>query len=88
MVYSKTAYNEAVGKVNWHEKSSKKQVILCVFRCFLCKNWRNFCGKLLIRHPQQAVTASPPEGGSGFGRLGHGYAIPTPTLTHIAPPLG
>jgi len=26
----------------------------------------------------KTVTASPPNGGSGFGRLGHGYAIPTP----------
>jgi len=29
-----------------------------------------------------------PFGGSGFGQLGHGFAIPTPPLTHISPPLG
>jgi hypothetical protein len=32
------------------------------------------------------VTASPPVGGSGFGRLGHGFAIPTPPSPTLPAP--
>ena len=35
---TQTAHNEAVGKVNLHEKACKKYVILGVFSRFLCKN--------------------------------------------------
>jgi hypothetical protein len=32
--------------------------------------------------PNRTVYASPPVGGSGFVRIGHGYAIPTANLRY------
>ncbi|MDR1837213.1 MAG: hypothetical protein LBQ89_06090, partial [Treponema sp.] len=36
--------------------------------------------------PNRIVNASPPYGGSGCVRLGHGYAIPTPHSTTVCQP--
>ena len=42
--------------------------------------------KQVFTSPNRIVNASPPVGGSGSVRLGHGYAIPTPHSATVCQP--